>query len=50
MRKVILKDFPREVDYHGRGSAAEEPMVCTTLRWREMDSNLYGAFSVKWLF
>ena len=21
------------------GSAAEEPMVCTTLRWREMDSN-----------
>jgi hypothetical protein len=22
-----------------RGSTAEEPMVCTTLRWREMDSN-----------
>ena len=21
-----------------------------TLRWREMDSNLYGAFRVKWLF
>ena len=21
------------------GSTAEEPMVCTTLRWREMDSN-----------
>jgi acetyl esterase/lipase len=21
-----------------------------TLRWREMDSNLYGAFPVKWLF
>jgi hypothetical protein len=22
----------------------------TTLRWRGMDSNLYGAFPVKWLF
>jgi hypothetical protein len=21
-----------------------------TLRWREMDSNLYGAFPVKWFF
>ena len=35
------------------GSTAEEPLVCTTLRWREGDSNLYGAFPVKscfWFF
>jgi hypothetical protein len=25
-------------------------MVCTTRRWRKADSNLYGAFPVKWLF
>ena len=25
-------------------------MVCMTLRWRDMDSNLYGAFPVKWCF
>jgi hypothetical protein len=24
--------------------------VRTTLRWRELDSNLYGAFPVKWCF
>jgi len=24
--------------------------VRPTLRWREMDSNLYGAFPVKWCF
>ena len=25
-------------------------MVCVTLRWSEQDSNLYGAFPVKWSF
>src|SRR6516162_3220503 len=27
------------------GSAAEEPMVCMTLRWREVDSNLQSPVS-----
>jgi hypothetical protein len=35
------------------GSTAEEPMVCTTLRWREMDSNyrfLVARASTLWEF
>src|SRR6516162_6085094 len=29
---------------------APRPRLDLTLRWREMDSNLYGAFPVKWCF
>ena len=31
-----------------RGLHTEEPMVCTTLRWREMDSNFQYASIVRW--
>jgi len=30
-----------------RKAIAEGPKVRLTLRWREVDSNLYGAFPVK---
>jgi hypothetical protein len=33
---VTRTERPRMRDV---SSTAEEPMVCTTLRWREMDSN-----------
>jgi hypothetical protein len=34
----LLDRFEQTADA-APGSAAEEPMVCTTRRWREMDSN-----------
>jgi hypothetical protein len=34
----------------GESDICRDQQVCMTLRWREMDSNLYGAFPVKWCF
>jgi len=40
----------REGDPHPRAGAASMRSSFLTPRWREADSNLYGAFPVKWSF
>ena len=36
--------------FHQQRDGGSDQQVCATLRWREADSNLYGAFPVKWFF
>jgi len=50
VQKCLLerkRSYLTEKGLFSRKAIAEGPKVRLTLRWREVDSNLYGAFPVK---